>query len=181
MFVLLLILSTKPFKIYAYDVQCNPFYAGYLSLSASDARAAANLIPTLFFDAYALARNSTGSLVLPPTSRQVSYLVIFHSGDAAIEIYQVSIAGVRRRLLPSDQVFILWPMAKSIALDIIQECVVANQGEQGGHVQFQVMASDHSMRGFVLSVRRRPFNLQQLQQNWLLYQTGPQIWPAVEP
>ena len=150
-----------------FEVHCAPYFVDYLPLSTSDAFAAAALIPTPFG---VMIDNFT------PTSRQVDYPIIFHSGEAAVEIHAVNPGTTLRRLTRSEQAFNLWPMAQNIAVQIILECVEDSQGVKGGGAQFQVNVEGHPTRNFAVVVKSRPFNLRQFLQDQPL---DYQIWPPL--
>ena len=150
MLLLLLMLLATPLRSYAYHVHCSFSYG---SLSASDARAAANLIPASW-DPHGTAQG----YALDSASRDVSYPIIFHSGNAAIAIHQSHFVGNQERLFPSEQVVYLWPLAKQVASQIIQQCV--DRGT-GGRAQFEVDILSQETRIFGLVVRRMPINFQQ--------------------
>ena len=170
MLLLPLILVTMPFQAYAYNYFCWFFWG---PLSASDARAAANLIPAPSVDIHATVQSSNGSIIddLTPTL-QVRYPVVFHSGNAAIVIHQSPSTGIQERLLISEQVFYLWPAAKATALHIIQNCVDTSQGVNGGRAYFEVTVPGYPTRSFRLVIRAWASNSHQFVQ-------GYQIWPAV--
>ena len=182
---LLIILLTTLFQTYAYKAHCSSYYVGYGILSDSDARAATNLIPFPDVDRHATGQSSNGTIVYDLTfaAHQVRYPVIFHHGNAAIDISQVNLGGVQERLLASEQAFYLWRTAREVALHIITTCVDVSRGRMGGRVQFQVKIPGHPTRSFELVVERKPFNLQQLQQNLDAGGYHPndlyQVWPPV--
>ena len=174
--LLLFISLARSLHAFPFNAHCTHLFG---PLDAADTRNAADLIPLPALNPQATQQISNGRLVLeiPAAARDIRYPILFHSGNAVIELYQTGPEGSPVQLSRAEQILYLWPLAKRVALHVIASCVDVSHGASGGWTRFSVAPPREEGRKFVLAVKRRGVHGATFA---AMRSRGYQIWPEVE-